>query len=186
MAGGILGGMLIGAGCASACLGVDFLLIGAGIAVGMAANVLGEKARDACVEAGASSMSPCGTIITGSGNVFINGKAAAFATLSTVACDKDKAQLVDKVAIRLPPFPATLELQVPAVPQAKKYPAGIVCVNFEQAGITQATRTLPFFPEVGPEAVGEKTVVIDLDVSTQGKPPGAGGLQNSWLATYSG
>ncbi|MFT2789727.1 RHS repeat-associated core domain-containing protein [Serratia sp. T13T92] len=94
VAGGILGGMLIGAGCASACLGVGFLLIGAGIAVGMAANALGEKARDACVEAGASSMSPSGTIITGSGNVFINDKPAAVATLSTVACDKDKVQQV--------------------------------------------------------------------------------------------
>ncbi|HHQ6615119.1 TPA: PAAR domain-containing protein [Serratia fonticola] len=40
-------------------------------------------------------MSPSGTIVTGSGNVFINGKPAAVATLSTVACDKDKDK--DKV-----------------------------------------------------------------------------------------
>ncbi|WP_447871320.1 PAAR domain-containing protein [Serratia fonticola] len=39
-------------------------------------------------------MSPSGTIVTGSGNVFINGKPAAVATLSTVACDKDKVQQV--------------------------------------------------------------------------------------------
>ncbi|MNP68015.1 Gram-negative bacterial tonB protein [compost metagenome] len=59
---------------------------------------------------------------------------------------------------------------MPEVPQEKKYSAGIVSVSFEQAGITQATRTLPFFPDVGPQAAGEKTVVIDLDVSAQGKP----------------
>ncbi|WP_051392671.1 PAAR domain-containing protein [Yersinia wautersii] len=94
VAGGILGGLLIGAGCAAACLGVGFLLIGAGIAVGMAANALGEKARDACVEAGASSMSPNGDIRTGSGNVFINDKPAAVATQSSVVCDKDKVQQV--------------------------------------------------------------------------------------------
>lgn len=94
VAGGILGGMLFAAGCASACLGVGILLIGASIAVGMAANALGEKARDACVEAGAGSMSPSGEIRTGSGNVFINDKPAAVATLSTVACDKDKTQQV--------------------------------------------------------------------------------------------
>ncbi|CND85328.1 RHS/YD repeat-containing protein [Yersinia nurmii] len=94
VAGGILGGMLFAAGCASACLGVGILLIGASIAVGMAANALGEKARDAGVEAGAGSMSPSGAIITGSGNVFTNGKAAAVSSLSTVNCDKDKAQQV--------------------------------------------------------------------------------------------
>ncbi|VTR57541.1 Uncharacterised protein [Serratia fonticola] len=47
-----------------------FLLIGAGIAVGMAANALGEKARDACIEAGASSMSPSGTIYHRLGQCF--------------------------------------------------------------------------------------------------------------------
>ncbi|WP_082683245.1 RHS repeat-associated core domain-containing protein [Entomohabitans teleogrylli] len=93
-AGGILGGMLFAAGCASACLGVGVLLIGASVAVGMAANYLGEKARDACVEAGAGSMSPSGTIVTGSTNVFINSKAAGVASLSTVACDKHLSQQV--------------------------------------------------------------------------------------------
>ncbi|MFG1172773.1 RHS repeat-associated core domain-containing protein [Erwiniaceae bacterium CAU 1747] len=93
-AGGILGGLLFAAGCASACLGVGVLLIGAGIAVGMAASALGEKARDACTEAGAGALSPGGTVVTGSGNVFINDRAAAVATLSTVACDSDGSQQV--------------------------------------------------------------------------------------------
>lgn len=83
---------------------------------------------------------------------------------------EQSSQLVEKVAIRPMPFPRSLELQVPEVPQEKKYSAGIVSVSFEQAGITQATRTLPFFPDVGPQAAGEKTVAIDLDVSAQGKP----------------
>ncbi|CFU95262.1 RHS repeat-associated core domain-containing protein [Yersinia pseudotuberculosis] len=94
VAGGILGGMLFAAGCASACLGVGILLIGASIAVGMAANALGEKARDACVDAGKNSLSPSGAIVTGSANVRTNSKAAAVATLSAVTCDKDKAQQV--------------------------------------------------------------------------------------------
>ncbi|CDH05423.1 Similar to Rhs-family protein [Xenorhabdus bovienii str. oregonense] len=88
-AGGIAAGFLFAAGVAASCIGVGVLLIGASIAVGMAAGALGEKARDACVSAGASSRSPSGTITSGSANVFINNKAAAIATRSLVACSKE-------------------------------------------------------------------------------------------------
>ncbi|MBD2782948.1 PAAR domain-containing protein, partial [Xenorhabdus szentirmaii] len=88
-AGGIAAGFLFAAGVAASCIGVGVLLIGAAIAVGMAASTLGDKARDAGVSMGASSQSPTGTITTGSPNVFINNKAAAIATRSQVACSKE-------------------------------------------------------------------------------------------------
>lgn len=94
VAGGLLGRMLFAAGCASACCGVGLLLIGASIAIGMLANALGEKARDACVAAGASSLTPVGFIQSGSHNVFINDEPCAVATLSTVTCDRDRLQQV--------------------------------------------------------------------------------------------
>ncbi|WP_323870516.1 RHS repeat-associated core domain-containing protein [Xenorhabdus szentirmaii] len=88
-AGGIAAGFLFAAGVAASCIGVGVLLIGAAVAVGMAASALGDKARDAGVSMGASSQSPTGTITTGSPNVFINNKAAAIATRSQVACSKE-------------------------------------------------------------------------------------------------
>ncbi|WP_244967895.1 PAAR domain-containing protein [Xenorhabdus budapestensis] len=88
-AGGILAGALFVAGVAASCVGVGVLLIGASIAVGMAAGALGDMARDACVSAGASSRSPSGTIESGSANVFINNKKAAIAKRSTVVCSKE-------------------------------------------------------------------------------------------------
>ncbi len=88
-AGGILAGALFVAGLATSCIGVGVLLIGAAIAVGMAAGYLGDMARDAGVSQGASSRSPCGEITRGSPNVFINGKPAAIATRSQVACSKE-------------------------------------------------------------------------------------------------
>ncbi len=45
-AGGILAGALFVAGLAASCIGVGVLLIGAAIAVGMAAGYLGDMARD--------------------------------------------------------------------------------------------------------------------------------------------
>ncbi|WP_445375228.1 PAAR domain-containing protein [Photorhabdus tasmaniensis] len=65
------------------------MLIGAAIAVGMAAGYLGDMARDAAVSAGDSSRSPCGEITRGSPNVFINSRPAAIATRSTVECSKE-------------------------------------------------------------------------------------------------
>ncbi|KOY60826.1 type IV secretion protein Rhs, partial [Photorhabdus heterorhabditis] len=88
-AGGILSGALFVAGLAASCIGVGVLLIGASIAVGMAAGYLGDMARDACVSAGASSRSPCGEIKEGSPNVSINNKPAAIATRSQVECSKE-------------------------------------------------------------------------------------------------
>ncbi|WP_426576275.1 RHS repeat-associated core domain-containing protein [Xenorhabdus stockiae] len=88
-AGGIAAGFLFVAGVAASCVGVGVLLIGASIAVGMAAGALGDMARDACVSAGASSRSPSGTITSGSTNVLINNKPAAIATRSLVACSKE-------------------------------------------------------------------------------------------------
>ncbi|WP_244161556.1 RHS repeat-associated core domain-containing protein [Photorhabdus luminescens] len=88
-AGGMLSGALFIAGLATSCLGVGVLLIGAAIAVGMAAGYLGDMARDACVSKGASSRSPCGEITRGSPNVFINNQPAAIATRSQVECSKE-------------------------------------------------------------------------------------------------
>uniref|UniRef100_UPI001E649062 PAAR domain-containing protein n=1 Tax=Photorhabdus thracensis TaxID=230089 RepID=UPI001E649062 len=88
-AGGMLSGALFVAGLATSCIGVGVLLIGAAIAVGMAAGYLGDMARDACVSQGASSRSPSGEITRGSPNVFINGKPAAIATRSQVECSKE-------------------------------------------------------------------------------------------------
>ncbi|WP_262500034.1 hypothetical protein [Photorhabdus heterorhabditis] len=59
-AGGILSGALFVAGLAASCIGVGVLLIGASIAVGMAAGYLGDMARDACVSAGPPREVPAG------------------------------------------------------------------------------------------------------------------------------
>jgi RHS repeat-associated protein len=88
--GGIAAGALFALGVAASCIGVGVLLIGASIAVGYVAGVLGDMARDDRVSAGASSRSPSGTIKTGSANVFINGKPAAIAKKSDVECSKEE------------------------------------------------------------------------------------------------
>ncbi|MEB6334755.1 RHS repeat-associated core domain-containing protein [Serratia rhizosphaerae] len=103
-AGAVAAGALFVAGLAASCVGVGVLLIGASLAVGYLSGELATQARDGIAAAGAGSLSPKGTILTGSGNVFINGKPAAIATVSRVACEDDgpsmqMAQGSDKVFI---------------------------------------------------------------------------------------
>lgn len=84
--GGIAAGALMVAGLASSYLGVGLLLVGASLAVGYATGELATAARDGIAAAG---MSASGKILTGSHNVFINGKPAAIATLSQAGCAND-------------------------------------------------------------------------------------------------
>lgn len=87
--GGIAAGALMVAGLASSYLGVGLLLVGASLAVGYATGELATAARDGIASAGAAGMSANGKILTGSHNVFINGKPAAIATLSQAGCAND-------------------------------------------------------------------------------------------------
>ncbi|CAX61338.1 RHS/YD repeat-containing protein [Erwinia billingiae Eb661] len=87
--GGIAAGALMVAGLASSYLGVGLLLVGASLAVGYATGELATAARDGIAAAGAAGMSANGKILTGSHNVFINGKPAAIATLSQAGCAND-------------------------------------------------------------------------------------------------
>lgn len=103
-AGAVAAGALFVAGLAASCIGVCVLLIGASLAVGYLTGEAATAARDGIADAGAGSLSPTGKIVTGSPNVFINGKPAAIATLSQVACSDDgpsmqMAQGSDKVSI---------------------------------------------------------------------------------------
>jgi RHS repeat-associated protein len=103
-AGAVAAGALFVAGLAASCIGVGVLLIGASLAVGYLTGEAATAARDGIADAGAGSLSPTGKIVTGSPNVFINGKPAAIATLSQVACSDDgpsmqMAQGSDKVSI---------------------------------------------------------------------------------------
>lgn len=97
-------GALFVAGLAASCVGVGVLLIGASVAVGYLTGEAATAARDGIADAGAGSLTPKGNIVTGSPNVFINGKPAALATHSQVACSDDgpsmqMAQGSDKVSI---------------------------------------------------------------------------------------
>lgn len=112
------------------------------------------------------------------------GSTAAAPAKSVYMTPEQALPLVDKVAIRPMPFPASLELQVPDVSQEQKYSAGIVSVNFDAASIAPETRNLPFFPDAGPQSAGEKTVVIDLDVSDKGKPQLVLVSSSSGIALY--
>ncbi|VEI65395.1 RHS repeat-associated core domain-containing protein [Serratia rubidaea] len=103
-AGAVAAGALFVAGLAASCVGVGVLLVGASLAVGYLTGELATKARDGIAEAGAGSLTPAGKIVTGSPDVRINGKPAAIATVSQVACDQDgpsmqMAQGSDKVYI---------------------------------------------------------------------------------------
>ncbi|EFE96277.1 RHS repeat-associated core domain-containing protein [Serratia odorifera] len=103
-AGAVAAGALFVAGLAASCVGVGVLLVGASLAVGYLTGELATKARDGIAEAGAGSLTPAGKILTGSPDVRINGKPAAIATVSQVACDQDgpsmqMAQGSDKVYI---------------------------------------------------------------------------------------
>ncbi|KAA8999056.1 type IV secretion protein Rhs [Affinibrenneria salicis] len=84
--GGFLASALFVAGLASGCLGIGIALVALSFAVGYVADKAATAARDGIAGAGAAAMSEKGKIITGSHNVFINGKAAAIATLSQVGC----------------------------------------------------------------------------------------------------
>ena len=88
-AGAVASGVLFAAGLASSCFGIGVLLVGASIGLGYLTGELATAARDGIAEAGAGSQSPSGVILTGSPNVFINGKPAAIATVSRVECDQD-------------------------------------------------------------------------------------------------
>ncbi|WP_172731733.1 RHS repeat-associated core domain-containing protein [Pluralibacter gergoviae] len=88
-AGAVASGVLFAAGLASSCFGIGVLLVGASIGLGYLTGELATAARDGIAEAGAGSLSPSGVILTGSPNVFINGKPAAIATVSRVECDQD-------------------------------------------------------------------------------------------------
>ncbi|XDO53367.1 hypothetical protein SM114_12775 [Erwinia pyrifoliae] len=81
-AGAVAAGALFVAGLASACLGVGVLLMGASLAVGYLTGEAATAARDGMAAAGAASLSASGQILTGSPDVFINGKPAAIATVS--------------------------------------------------------------------------------------------------------
>lgn len=85
-AGGIAAGALMMAGLAASCIGVGLVLVALSFAVGSLAAAAATSARDSIAEAGAANMSVKGKILTGSHNVFINGKPAAIATLSQVEC----------------------------------------------------------------------------------------------------
>ncbi|EPV2478830.1 RHS repeat-associated core domain-containing protein [Enterobacter ludwigii] len=103
-AGAVAAGALFVAGLAASCLGVGVLLIGASLAVGYLTGVAATAARDGIADAGAGSLTPKGNIVTGSSNVFINGKPAAIATVSQVSCNDDgpsmqMAQGSEKVSI---------------------------------------------------------------------------------------
>ncbi|MEL5575198.1 RHS repeat-associated core domain-containing protein [Serratia marcescens] len=103
-AGAVAAGALFVAGLAASCVGVGVLLIGASLAVGYLTGEAATAARDGIADAGAGSLTPKGKIVTGSPNVFINGKPAAIATVSQVACSDDgpsmqMAQGSDKVSI---------------------------------------------------------------------------------------
>lgn len=103
-AGALAAGALFVAGLAASCVGVGVLLIGASVAVGYLTGEAATAARDGIADAGAGSLTPKGNIVTGSPNVFINGKPAALATNSQVACSDDgpsmqMAQGSDKVSI---------------------------------------------------------------------------------------
>ncbi|CAI0893039.1 RHS repeat-associated core domain-containing protein [Serratia entomophila] len=103
-AGAVAAGALFVAGLAASCVGVGVLLIGASLAVGYLTGEAATAARDGIAGAGAGSLTPKGKIATGSPNVFINGKPAAIATLSQVACSDDgpsmqMAQGSDNVSI---------------------------------------------------------------------------------------
>ncbi|MFU9139259.1 PAAR domain-containing protein, partial [Erwinia tasmaniensis] len=88
-AGGIAAGALMVAGIGASCLGIGVLLVGASLAVGYLTGELATKARGSITDAGAASMGKSGVIVTGSHNVFINGRPAAIATDSMVECAKD-------------------------------------------------------------------------------------------------
>ncbi|MGL6019745.1 MAG: RHS repeat-associated core domain-containing protein [Gibbsiella quercinecans] len=103
-AGSVAARALFVAGLAASCAGVGLLLMGASLAVGYLSLVAGTAARDGIASAGAGSLTPKGEILTGSPNVFINGKPAALATRSQVTCSDDgpsmqMAQGSDKVFI---------------------------------------------------------------------------------------
>ena len=91
-AGGIAAGALMVAGLGASCLGVGVLLVGASLAVGYLTGELATAARDSIADAGEADMSPTGAVLTGSADVFINGRPAAMATSSTVSCSEDGAQ----------------------------------------------------------------------------------------------
>ncbi|ELY3469268.1 PAAR/RHS domain-containing protein [Cronobacter universalis] len=99
--GGIAAGALFLAGVGASCLGVGVLLIGASFAVGWLTGELATAARDKCVENGAADITKKGVIITGSSNVFINGKPAAIATTSTVDCSDDGSQQIAEGSSRV-------------------------------------------------------------------------------------
>ncbi|QKJ85622.1 type IV secretion protein Rhs [Paramixta manurensis] len=88
-AGGIAAGALMVAGLGASCLGIGALLVGASLAVGWLTGELATAARDSIADAGAASMEKEGVIVTGSHNVFTNGRPAAIATNSMVECAKD-------------------------------------------------------------------------------------------------
>ncbi|WP_168403489.1 PAAR domain-containing protein, partial [Erwinia amylovora] len=88
-AGAVAAGALFVAGLAASCLGVGVLLMGASLAVGYLTGEAATAARDGMAAAGADRRSACGQILTGSPNVFINGKPAAIATVSQTGCDRD-------------------------------------------------------------------------------------------------
>ena len=91
-AGGILAGAMFIAGLGASCLGVGVLLAGASLAVGYYSGELATAVRDSIADAGASGMTKKGVIISGSPDVFINGKPAAMAMGSAVKCSDDGSQ----------------------------------------------------------------------------------------------
>ncbi len=91
-AGAAVATSLFAAGMAASCLGVGVLLCGASLVVGFLTAELATSVRDRIADAGAAGMSRTGDIITGSASVFINGRQAAVATHSTLACDRDGTQ----------------------------------------------------------------------------------------------
>lgn len=86
-AGAIAAGALFAAGLAASCLGIGVVLVVLSLGVSYLTGKAATTARDGIASAGAGSLTAKGRILTGSPNVFINGKPAAIATVSQVTCD---------------------------------------------------------------------------------------------------
>ncbi|GAA3599076.1 hypothetical protein GCM10023078_28000 [Gibbsiella greigii] len=84
--GGLASSALFMVGLAASCIGVGLVLVALSVAVGGLTAAAATSTSDSMAESGAASASSTGKILSGSPNVFINGKPAAIATISLVEC----------------------------------------------------------------------------------------------------
>ncbi|MFE8115715.1 RHS repeat-associated core domain-containing protein [Brenneria goodwinii] len=166
--GGIAAGALITAGLAASCLFVGVLLVGAGLALGYATAQASEKVRNSIASDGAANMTPKGKILTGSPNVFINGRPAAIATDSQVPCsDHSPTQQIAEGSSRV---------YINGLPAARvgdkvNCGAGIMTGSANVIIGGDAKPTLPITPEV-PGWLGKAS---DLTLLFAGLAGGVGG-----------